>query len=193
MKDNNQGKENKELSLERRQELLRKLKARFENNMKRHEEIEWTDIQARLEAKPEKMWPLNAMEMTGGEPAVVGYREDLDEYIFYDCSPESPQGRRKVCYDEAALESRKKNKPYDSAVHMADEMGIDILTEEQYRELQKVGSFDLRTSSWVKTPERIRRLGGALFCDRRYDTVFVYHNGADSYYSSRGFRGSLKV
>ena len=193
MKNKTERKDNRDVPPESSQQLLRKLKIRFEKNMKRHEGIDWADVQARLEAKPEKMWSLNAMEMTGGEPDVVRYIEDSDEYIFYDCSPESPEGRRRACYDKAALESRKKNKPYNSAVDMADEMGIDILTEEQYRELQKLGSFDLRSSSWVKTPERIRRLGGALFCDRRYDTVFVYHNGAGSYYSSRGFRGSLKV
>ncbi|MDD3680986.1 MAG: DUF4256 domain-containing protein [Mesotoga sp.] len=193
MKNKTERKDNRDLPPESSQQLLRKLKIRFEKNMKRHEGIDWADVQARLEAKPEKMWSLNEMEMTGGEPDVVGYKEDSGEYMFYDCSPESPEGRRRVCYDKAALESRERNKPHNSAVDMADEMGIDILTEEQYRELQKLGSFDLRSSSWVKTPERIRRLGGALFCDRRYDTVFVYHNGAGSYYSSRGFRGSLKV
>ena len=193
MKNKTERKDNRDLSPESRQQLLRRLKIRFEKNMKRHEGIDWADVQARLEAKPEKMWSLNEMEMTGGEPDVVGYKEDSGEYMFYDCSPESPKGRRRVCYDKAALESRERNKPHNSAEDMAEEMGIDILTEEQYRELQKLGSFDLRSSSWVKTPERIRRLGGALFCDRRYDTVFVYHNGAASYYSSRGFRGSLKV
>ena len=193
MKNKTERKDNRDLPPESSQQLLRKLKIRFEKNMKRHEGIDWADVQARLEAKPEKMWSLNEMEMTGGEPDVVSHNEDSDEYIFYDCSPESPKGRRRVCYDKAALESRERNKPHNSAEDMAEEMGIDILTEEQYRELQKLGSFDLRSSSWVKTPERIRRLGGALFCDRRYDTVFVYHNGAGSYYSSRGFRGSLKV
>lgn len=183
----------RELSLERREELLKILKTRFEKNMNRHIELDWSDIQVKLESNVEKLWSLNEMEITGGEPDVVGYDNDTDEYIFYDCSAETPKGRRSVCYDRAALESRKENKPKDSAFDMAAFMGIDILTEEQYRNLQKLGKFDTKTSSWIKTPENIRKLGGALFCDRRYDTVFVYHNGAESYYAVRGFRGSLRV
>lgn len=184
---------NKELSLEQREELFKTLKARFEKNMNRHEGFEWDNVQARLEANSEKLWSLNEMEATEGEPDVVGYDEKTGEYIFCDCSPESPKGRRSVCYDREALESRKKHKPENSAIDMATEMGIDLLTEEQYRELQKLESFDKKTSSWVQTPANIRKLGGAIFCDWRYDTVFVYHNGADSYYAARGFRGSLKV
>jgi Protein of unknown function (DUF4256) len=184
---------NKELSIEKREELLGVLKARFEKNMNRHEGLEWANVQAKLETVKGKMWSLNEMEVTGGEPDVVGYDQETDEYIFYDCSAESPKGRRSVCYDREALESRKKHKPENSAIDMAVAMGIEILTEEQYRELQKFGNFDTKTSSWVKTPAAIRKHGGAIFCDRRYDTVFMYHNGADSYYAARGFRGSLKV
>jgi uncharacterized protein DUF4256 len=183
----------KELSREQREQLLRKLKARFEKNMNRHEGLEWTQVQAKLDANAEKLWSLGEMERTGGEPDFVGHNKETDEYIFYDCSAESPSGRRSVCYDRDALESRKENKPKDSAVDMAWAMGIELLTEEQYRELQKLGHFDTKTSSWVKAPSDIRKLGGALFCDRRYDTVFVYHNGAESYFAARGFRGSLRV
>lgn len=183
----------RELSQEQREELLQTLKARFEKNMSRHPGLEWADVQAKLEANPEKLWSLHEMEETGGEPDVVGHDGKTGEYIFYDCSAESPKGRRSVCYDREALESRKEHKPKNSAVEMAAAMGIELLTEEQYRELQQLGNFDMKTSSWVITPERIRKLGGALFCDRRYDTVFVYHNGAESYYAARGFRGSLRV
>ncbi|WP_100407755.1 DUF4256 domain-containing protein [Bacillus solitudinis] len=186
-------KRNTELSLEQREELLRTLKARFEKNMNRHGGIEWTEVQAKLEATPEKLWPLNEMEVTGGEPDVVVHDKETDEFIFYDCSAESPKGRRSVCYDREALESRKKHKPENNALEMATALGIELLTEEQYRELQKLGNFDTKTSSWVKTPANIRKLGGAIFCDRRYDTVFVYHNGAESYYAARGFRGLLRV
>jgi hypothetical protein len=184
---------NMELTPEQGAELLKTLKDRFEKNMKRHNGLEWAKIQAKLEAQPEKLASLNAMESTGGEPDVLGYDEKTDEFIFYDCSAESPKGRRSLCYDREALESRKEHKPKDSAMGMAATMGIEILTEEEYRELQKLGSFDTKTSSWVITPPDIRKLGGALFCDRRYNTVFVYHNGADSYYGARGFRGSLRV
>lgn len=183
----------KELSLEQREELLKALKARFEKNMNRHKDLEWDKVQAKLEANTEKLWSLNEMELTDGEPDVVGYDKQKDEYIFVDCSVESPKGRRSVCYDREALESRKKHKPENSAIDMATAMGIELLTEEQYRELQKLENFDMKTSSWVQTPANIRKLGGALFCDRRYDTVFVYHNGAESYYAARGFRGSLRV
>lgn len=182
-----------ELSPEQREELLRTLKARFEKKMNCHMGLEWAKVQAKLEANTEKLWSLNEMERTGGEPDVVGQDEKTGEYIFYDCSAESPKGRRSVCYDREALESRKEHKPENNAIDMAAAMGIELLTEEQYRELQKLGSFDTKTSSWVKTPANIRKLGGAIFCDRRYDTVFVYHNGAESYYSARGFRGSLRV
>src|SRR5213596_222283 len=183
----------KELSPEQREELLRALKARFEKNMDRHKGLEWAKVQAKLEANTEKLWSLHEMERTGGEPDVVGHDKKTGEYIFYDCSAESPKGRRSICYDREALEARKEFKPNDNAIDMATAIGIDILTEEQYRELQKLGSFDLKTSSWIKTPANIRKLGGAIFCDRRYDTVFVYHNGAESYYAARGFRGSLRV
>ena len=183
----------KELSRDQREELLSALKVRFEKNMKRHKGLEWGKVQAKLEANAEKLWSLNEMERTGGEPDVVGQDKKTGEYVFYDCSGESPKGRRSVCYDGEALESRKENKPQNSAIDMAAAMGIEILTEEQYRELQKLGNFDAKTSSWVKTPSEIRKLGGALFCDRRYDHVFVYHNGAESYYAARGVRGSLRV
>jgi hypothetical protein len=178
---------------EQREELLRALKVRFEKNMNRHKGLEWAKIQAKLEAKAEKLWSLNEMEKTGGEPDVVGHDKKTGEYIFYDCSAESPKGRRSICYDREALESRKEHKPEDSAINMAAAMGVELLTEDQYRELQKLGNFDTKTSSWVTTPSHIRKLGGALFCDRRYDTVFVYHNGAESYYAARAFRGSLWV
>ena len=184
---------NKELTLEQREELISTLKARFEKHMNRHQDLEWDNVQTKLEANPEKLWSLNEMEATEGEPDVVGYDEKTGEYIFNDCSAESPKGRRSVCYDREALESRKKHKPENSAIDLANEMGIEMLTEGQYRELQKLESFDKKTSSWVQTPANIRKLGGAIFCDWRYDTVFVYHNGADSYYAARGFRGSLRV
>lgn len=184
---------NKELTAEQREELLGILRARFEKNMNLHRGLEWSEVQAKLEANAEKLRSLYEMEVTGGEPDVVGDDKMTGEYIFYDCSAESPKGRRSICYDREALESRKEHKPETSAADMAAAMGIEILTEEQYRELQKLGSFDMKTSSWVKTPADIRKLGGALFCDRRYDTVFVYHNGAESYYAARGFRGLLKV
>jgi len=183
----------KKLSSQQREELLTALKARFEKNMNRHKGLEWTKVQAKLEANAEKLWSLNEMERTGGEPDVIGHDKKTGEYIFYDCSAESPKGRRSVCYDQEALASRKEHKPENSAVAMATEMGIELLTEEQYRELQQLGNFDLKTSSWVKTPSNIRELGGALYCDRRYNQVFLYHNGAESYYGARGFRGSLRV
>lgn len=183
----------KDMQAKRRDELLRTLKARFEKNMNRHKGLEWPAVQAKLEANAEKLRSLNEMEKTGGEPDVVGYDKKTGEYIFFDCSAESPEGRRSVCYDREALESRKKHKPEDSAIDMAAAMGIEILTEEQYRELQTLGNFDTKTSSWLKTPPDIRELGGAIFADRRYDTVFVYHNSAPSYYAARGFRGSLRV
>ena len=189
----NMPKQNKELSLEQREELLGTLKVRFEKNMNRHEELGWANVQAKLETNMEKLWSLHEMESTDGEPDVVGYDQKADEYIFYDCSAESPKGRRSVCYDREALESRKKHKPETSAIDMAADMGIELLTEEQYRELQELGNFDLKTSSWVETPANIRKLGGAIFCDRRYDMIFMYHNGAESYYAARGFRGSLRV
>ena len=181
------------LSAQQREALLSKLKTRFEKNKNRHKGIEWDKVQARLESNNEKLWSLNEMEETGGEPDVVGYDKKTGEYIFFDCSAESPKGRRSFCYDHEALEARKEHKPENSAVEMATDMGIELLTEEQYRELQKLGKFDTKTSSWVKTPDAIRKLGGAVFCDRRYDTVFLYHNGAESYYAARGFRGSLRV
>ncbi|MBN9654291.1 DUF4256 domain-containing protein [Halobacillus sp. GSS1] len=183
----------KVLSLEEKEALLNVLKARFEKNKGRHEELEWAEVVAKLEGNPGKLWSLNEMERTGGEPDVVDYDQEKDAYIFYDCSKESPKGRRSVCYDRAALESRKKYKPETSAMELATSMGIDLLTEEQYRMLQELGEFDLKTSSWVSTPEKVRELGGALFCDRRYNHVFLYHNGAESYYKARGFRGSLLV
>jgi uncharacterized protein DUF4256 len=183
----------KALSPEQAEELLRALKARFEKNMNRHRGLEWAKVHARLEANAEKLWSLHEMERTGGEPDVVGQDKKTGEYIFNDCSAESPKGRRSVCYDREALEARKEHKPKDSAVDMAAAIGIELLTEEQYRELQKLGEFDTKTSSWVKTPPEIRKLDGALFCDRRFDHVFVYHNGAESYYAARAFRGSLRV
>jgi hypothetical protein len=183
----------KELSPEQREELLRALKARFEKNMNRHKGLEWAKLQARLEANSEKLWSLNEMERTGGEPDVVDHDKKTGEYIFYDCSAESPKGRTSVCYDREGLDSRKEHKPKNNAIDMAAAMGVELLTEEQYRELQKLGNFDTKTTSWVKTPSDIRKLGGALFCDRRFGHVFVYHNGAQSYYSARAFRGSLRV
>src|SRR5687768_4859401 len=183
----------KQLSPEQRSEVLRILKGRFEKNMKRHKSLEWSKIQEKLEANTEKLWSLNEMEITGGEPDVVDHDKKSGEFIFYDCSAESPKGRRSVCYDGEALESRKEHKPGNSAVDMAADMGIELLTEDQYRDLQKIGEFDLKTSSWVQTPAEIRKLGGALFCDRRYDHVFLYHNGAESYYAARAFRGLLRV
>jgi hypothetical protein len=190
---NNMNSNKEELSPEKREELLGALRARFEKNMNRHKELEWDAVQIKLEANAERLWSLSEMERTGGEPDVVGHDKKTGEYIFYDCSAESPKGRRSVCYDREALESRKEHKPKDNAIDMAAAMGIELLAEEQYRELQKLGNFDLKTSSWVKTPADIRKLGGAIFCDRRYDTVFAYHNGAESYYAARGFRGSLRV
>lgn len=183
----------KQLSSEQREELMGALKARFEKNMNRHKGLEWAKLQARLDGNAEKLWSLNEMEKTGGEPDVVGFDKNTGEYIFYDCSVESPKGRRSVCYDREGIESRKEYKPENNAVDMATAMGIELLSEEQYRELQKLGNFDTKTSSWVKTPVEIRKLGGAIFCDRRYNHVFVYHNGAESYYAVRGFRGSLRV
>lgn len=184
---------NKELPVEQCEELLSVLKTRFEDNMHRHPDLKWSNIQTKLDANPEKLWSLNEMERTGGEPDVVGYDEETDVYSFYDCSAESPSGRRSVCYDPEALESRKKNKPAHSAIGMAREMGIELLDEEQYRSLQQLENFDKKTSSWIQTPQTIRELGGGLFCDFRYATVFVYHNGVESYYAARGFRGVLNV
>ena len=183
----------KSINVKQREELLKILKARFEKNMNRHKGLEWAKIQPKLEANSDKLWSLNEMERTGGEPDVVGYDNKTGELIFYDCSAESPKGRRSVCYDREGQESRKEHKPKDNAIDMAAAMGIELLTEAQYRELQQLGNFDTKTSSWVKTPSNIRKLGGALFCDRRYDHVFVYHNGAQSYYAARGFRGLLRV
>jgi hypothetical protein len=183
----------KKLSAAQTDELLQLLKIRFEQHKSRHKDIEWADVQAKLETNPGKLWSLNEMEMTDGEPDVVGYDQQTGEYIFYDCAAESPKGRRSLCFDDEALESRKENKPADSAMAMAEAMGIALLTEEEYRELQQLGTFDTKTSSWIITPATIRKLGGALFCDRRYNTVFLYHNGAESYYAARGFRGSLRV
>ena len=187
------GETKKDLSPAQREELLKVLKARFEKNLNRHKGLEWAKVRAKLEAHTESLWSLNEMETTGGEPDVVGLEKKTGDYIFFDCSAESPKGRRSVCYDRAALESRKEHKPKNSATGMASAMGVDLLTEEQYRELQKLGNFDTKTSSWVETPSNIRKLGGAIFCDRRYGTVFVYHNGAESYYAARAFRGSLRV
>ena len=183
----------KELSPEQREELLRALKARFEKNMNRHQGLEWAKVQAKLEANPEKLWSLHEMERSGGEPDVVGQDQKTGEYTFYDCSAQSPQGRRNVCYDREGQEARKEHRPENNAMDMAAAMGIELLTEEQYRALQQLGEFDTKTSSWVQTPADIRKLGGALFADRRYGHVFVYHNGAQSYYGSRAFRGSLRV
>jgi len=190
---NNTNSNKKKLSPEQHDELLRVLKARFEKHTNRHKGLEWPKVQARLEAAADKLWSLHEMERTGGEPDVVSLDKKTGEYIFYDCAEESPKGRRSVCYDREALEARKEHKPKDSAVNMAAAMGIELLTEEQYRELQKLGEFDTKTSSWVKTPTEIRKLDGALFCDRRFDHVFLYHNGAESYYAGRGFRGLLRV
>ena len=181
------------LSKTQREELLRALKARFDRNTDRHKGLDWAKIQAKLERNPQKLWSLNEMERTGGEPDVVSHDKKAGEYIFYDCSADSPKGRRSLCYDRAALDARKENKPKGNALEMASAMGIELLSEEQYRELQRLGNFDTKTSSWVKTPSAIRKLGGALFCDRRYDTVFVYHNGAESYYAARGFRGCVRI
>ncbi len=183
----------KELTPAQQEELISVLKVRFEKNMNRHKGIEWAKVLAKLEASAEALWSLNQMENTGGEPDVVGFEKNTGEYIFYDCSTESPKGRRSLCYDREALESRKEYKPTNSALDMAADMGIELLTEEQYRGLQELGTFDTKTSSWVKTPSDIRKLGGAIFCDRRYDTVFMYHNGAESYYAARGFRGWRRV
>ncbi len=190
---NNNNSNQKELSPEQHEELLSALKARFEKNMNRHQEVEWAKVQAKLEANPEKLWSLNEMGRTGGEPDVVGHDKKTGEYIFYDCSAESPKGRRSLCYDREALESRKKHKPENNVIDMAAAMGIELLAEEQYREFQQLGDFDTKTSSWVKTPADIRKLGGAIFADFRYGHVFMYHNGAESYYAARGFRGSLRV
>lgn len=181
------------LSTAQQEALLHALKARFEHHIERHKNLEWQQVRSRLEARPAKLWSLYEMEQTGGEPDVVGLDAQTDEYLFYDCSTESPKGRRSLCYDPEALAARKENKPVDSALRKATAMGIELLTETQYRELQRLGKFDLKTSSWVATPAKVRELGGALFCDRRYDTVFLYHNGAESYYAARGFRGSLRV
>ncbi len=182
-----------ELPVEQREALLKTLKTRFEKHMNRHEGLDWADVQARLEANPAKLFSLSEMEETGGEPDVVGQDRETGEYIFYDCAAESPKGRRSFCYDRAALDARKEHKPKNSAMDMAAAMGVELLTEAQYRKLQELGEFDLKTSSWVMTPEKIRSLGGAIFCDRRYDTIFTYHNGAESYYAARGFRGWLRV
>jgi len=184
---------NRTLSTKQRRELLKALQTRFEKNMNRHEGLEWAQAQAKLEANAAKLWSLHEMERTGGEPDVVGQDKKTGEFIFYDCSPDTPKGRRSLCYDRAALDGRKEHKPRNSVMDMAAAIGIELLTEDQYRELQTLGAFDTKTSSWVQTPPKIRKLGGALFCDRRYDTVFTYHNGAESYYAARGFRGSLRV
>ena len=184
---------NVSLSNKQREEILKALKARFEKNPNRHKGLAWAQVQAKLEANTEKLWSLSEMEKTGGEPDVVGHDKKTGEYIFYDCAAESPKGRRSICYDREALDSRKENKPKNNAMDMAAAMGVELLTEEQYREFQKLEEFDMKTSSWVKTPPAVRKLGGALFCDRRFNTVFVYHNGAESYYAGRAFRGSLRV
>ena len=184
---------NLSFSKKQRDEILKALQSRFENNMNRHKGLGWSQVKAKLEANAEKLWSLSEMERTGGEPDLVGYDKKTGEYIFYDCSEESPKGRRSLCYDREALDSRKEAKPKSSAMDMAAAIGVELLTEEQYRELQKLGNFDAKTSSWVKTPSEIRKLGGALFCDRRFNTIFLYHNGAESYYAARGFRGALKV
>jgi len=181
------------LSADQKEALLDVLQVRFEKNMNRHKGLDWNKIQEKLEANPEKLYALDEMERTEGEPDVVGYDANTKEFVFFDCSPESPKGRRSICYDHEALEKRKENKPKDSAINLASEMGIEILNEEQYRELQKLGEFDTKTSSWIATPAAIRKLGGAIFADFRYKTIFIYHNGADSYYAARGFRGSLRV
>jgi hypothetical protein len=183
----------KKLSTEQRLELLAELEARFEKNMNRHKDLEWSKVQAKLEANADKLWSLSEMERTGGEPDVVGFDKKSGEYVFYDCAAESPKERRSLCYDREALESRKEHKPKNSAVEMAAAIGIELLTEDEYKELQKLGEFDLKTSSWVRTPNEVRKLGGAIFCDRRFGRVFTYHNGAESYYAARGFRGSLRV
>ena len=183
----------KSLSSEQQKILLKTIQQRFEKNTGRHKGIEWVKIEARLKSKAEKLWSLNEMEQSGGEPDVIGYDDKTGEIIFYDCSAESPKGRRSLCYDDEALASRKENKPEDSAINMATVMGVEILTEEQYRQLQQLGNFDTKTSSWIKTPTDIRKLGGAIFCDRRYNTVFTYHNGAESYYAARGFRSALRL
>ncbi len=183
----------KKLPVQQQAELIKILKTRFEKNMNRHKGIDWPEVEAKLSANPAKLWSLNEMEITEGEPDVVGYDKKNNEYIFFDCSPESPKGRRSICYDHEALAARKEHKPANSAINMADEMGITVLTEEQYRMLQELDKFDLKTSSWIATPDNIRKLGGALFCDRRYNTIFTYHNGAESYYAARGFRGCLTV
>ena len=183
----------KQLSAEQRDSLLKTLKARFDKDVIRHKGLDWSKIHAKLSASPKKLWTLNEMELTGGEPDVVAYDKTTDEYIFYDCSPESPKERRSLCYDREALDSRKENQPEDSAIDMAAAIGIEMLTEKEYRDLQQLGKFDQKTSSWIKTPAAIRSLGGAIFCDRRYDQVFTYHNGASSYYAARGFRGSLRI
>jgi len=183
----------KQLTSGQNEELIETLKSRFEENMGRHKSLDWNKVQEKLKAKSQKLWSLYEMERTGGEPDVVAYDKKTDEFIFYDCSAESPKGRRSVCYDRKALDARKAHKPENTAIDMATEMGIDLLTEEEYRSLQQLGSFDMKTSSWIMTPSDVRKLGGALFCDRRYEKVFLYHNGADSYYAARGFRGSLRV
>lgn len=193
MTKKNKASSKKELSQEQSKELLHTLKTRFEKNGNRHKGIEWAKVKTKLEASTDKLWSLSEMERTGGEPDVIGYNKKTGEYIFCDCSAESPKGRRSICYDREALESRKEHKPEDSALDMAQAMGIELLTEEEYRELQTLGNFDTKTSSWIKTPPEIRKLGGAIFCDRRYNHVFVYHNGAESYYAVRGFRGALRV